>query len=307
MNLSPESAERITLLFHAAKRNGSLVSVQELSRLLREAATESDVEEAIASIPSLSSRFELRSGYLTERNGERGVDSVLLEADNRRTARTNLSHASRFSSFLRSSKFELVAVSGSTSYGSASLSRDADLFCVAQTNKMWTSLTWGLIMARAYRLTNRGAPDFCLSYVMDEDYARSTFKAQRHPLFARDALEAKVLLGQDLYESLMGEADWISQYYPVAYAETVGLSSPSSKKKSRAATDVVLNKLLCFVVGRYLRLKSYILNRKLAARGRESDLFDVRFGEDRLIYESRRYKTMRREYAVLSTRTQIQN
>jgi hypothetical protein len=49
MTLSSESAERINLLYRAAKHNGSLVSIQELSRLLSENASESEVEEAISS------------------------------------------------------------------------------------------------------------------------------------------------------------------------------------------------------------------------------------------------------------------
>jgi hypothetical protein len=303
MTLSVESANRIALLYHAAKRNGSLVSVGELSKLLQEGASESDVEEAIAFLPSLSSRFELRSGYLTERSDGLSTGAILLEAKNRRIARTNLFQASRFASLLRSSGFSLVAVSGSTSYGSASLSRDADLFCVAPTGRMWASLTRGLVMARAYALVHRHAPSFCLSCVMDVDYARSSFGTRRHLLFARDALEAKVLRGRDLYDFLMSSATWISDYYPVAYREMV--RTPAGKltgAKAPTAFSLALNRVLLKTVGRYVQAKSSLLNRRFKATRRGGDLFGVRCGEDHLIYESRRYLDLKKEYDMAERR-----
>ena len=298
MTLSDESTERITLLYAAARRNGSLVSVQELSRLLPEVASESEVEAAILSDTSLSSKFELKSGYLTERNEDPQRNPLLLEAESRRVARANLSHASKLVPLLLPCRFQIVAVSGSTSYGSASLSRDADLFCVSPPGRMWVSLAKGLIIARAYGLVNRRAPNFCLSCVMDEAYARSVFRAQRHPLFARDALEAKVMMGRDHYKSLLRTAGWISDYFPVAYREAISDSPEASKIQGRQALARILNRLLFLTLGRYIRTKSFLLNRNLKARGRSGDLFRVRCGEDHLIYESRRYIDLRSEYEV---------
>lgn len=298
MTLSRDSADRIALLYRAAKRNGSLVSVQELSRLLRDSTTVSEVEIAIASDPSLSSRFELRSGFLTERGIGLSDDPVLLEANNRRTAGTNLTYASKFASFLRISRFTLVAVSGSTSYGSASFSRDADFFCVTPAGGMWVSLASGLIMARAYSLVKRSGPTFCLSCVMDEDYARSTFGSQHHPLFARDAIEAKVLLGRGLYRSLMRTASWISEYYPIAYRTAMATPSGGSARKGSSGFIRALNRFLYTALGRYIRTKSHLLNRRLRVTGRSGDVFRVRLGEDHLIYESRRYLDLRKEYEI---------
>jgi hypothetical protein len=298
VTLSNDNVERIALLYHAAKRNGSLVSVRELSRLLREGASESDVEEAITSLPLLSSRFMLMSGYLAERTMTIRTDSFLSEADNRRVAKANLSHASRFVSLIHSSKFSLVAVSGSTSYGSAAVSRDADLFCVAPSGKMWVSLARSLVMARAHSIVARGSPDFCLSCVMDEAFARGTFERQRSPLFARDALEAKVLRGRDLYESLMRTASWISDYYPVAYREAITPASKAPAKENPSAFERALNSLLFKTLGRYIQLKSALFNRRLMTAGRSGDMFRVRCGEDHLIYESRRYVELRKEYEL---------
>jgi len=192
----------------------------------------------------------------------------------------------------------VVAVSGSTSYGSASLSRDADLFCVTPQGRMWILLAKGLIIARVYRLVNRRAPHFCLSCVMDETYARSVFSSQQHPLFARDALEAKVLIGRDIYKSLLGTAAWMSAYFPVAYREAVSDTPREHKTQRRQALAGILNRLLFVTLGRYIRAKSSLLNRNLKASGRSGDLFRVRLGVDHLIYESRRYVDLRREYEI---------
>jgi hypothetical protein len=295
MTLTDDSARRITLLYYAAKRNGSLVTVRELPRLLREWTTETEIEEAIASVPLLSSKFVLRSGYVVERDHLSQVDPTLSESGNRRIARTNLWHVSRFASILHSCGFDLVAASGSTSYGSAALSRDADLFCVSPSGSMWISLTKGLILARAYDIVTGGGPGFCLSCIMDETFARMTFETQRHPLFARDALEAKVLEGQNLYEFLMKNAGWISDYYPVAYKGVISDTKWESKE-GPSALSRALNTLLFRTVGRYVNWKSSILNRRLRTKGRVGDAFHVRCGDDHLIYESRRYVNLRLEY-----------
>ena len=296
MTLSTEGAERIALLYRAAKRNGSLVTVRELSRLLPENVSESEVVDAIASVPSLNSKFELRSGFLTERLEEPSFDPIILESDSRKSARANLVHASRFVSFLRSSGFQVVAVSGSTSYGSASISKDTDLFCVAPHRSMWVCLTKALVMARAYRLVNRGAPRICISCVMDEGYARSEFAGRRHPLFARDAIEAKVLKGRDHYESLLKAASWISDYYPVAYGETFTGGHATGPGRNPSSFARVLNRVLYLVIGRYIQAKSSLLNRRFRKGGRGGDVFGVRCGDDHLIYESRRYLDLKKEY-----------
>jgi len=185
MTLSNDSAERISLLYRTAQRNGSLVTIQELSRLLTEDASEQDLVEAVASTPTLNSRFELKGSYLTERQAVRRPDPTFTEMESRRVARINLAHAANFARLLHSNTFEVAAVSGSTSYGSASHSRDLDFFCISRTGHMWISLTKGLLLARAYRTVNRGAPDICFSYIMDESFAESTFESRRDALFAR--------------------------------------------------------------------------------------------------------------------------
>jgi len=297
MTLSTESAERIALLYRAARTNGALVSLEELARLLPEHTTEEELADAIASTPLLRSMFEVRSGFLTE-HLEGASDPLPREALNRSTASKNLVQAADFVARLHSSGFGMVAVSGSTSYGSASLSKDIDLFCVAPTGRMWASLVRALLMARAYGILHRGRPVICLSCVMDEDYACSAFESRRDSLFARDAIQAKVLKGQGIYQSLMERAPWISKLYPVAYRKAARRGARANLGRP-TRPDRILNRLIFETAGRYIRVKSSFLNRRLGSGSR----FEVHCTESHLMYESRRYLALRDEYdSVLRSR-----
>ena len=299
MTLSADSAERIGLLYGAAKRNGSLMTVQEISRLLPQEVSLSEVEAAIVSVPTLSARFELKSGFLVERNRGQARDPSFTEEENRGVARKNLLRASRFVSMLHTSRFEVVAVSGSTSYGSAGFSRDADLFCVAPSGMMWISLARSLLLARAYGLLHKESVDFCFSCVMDESFAFETFSSRRDPLFARDALEARTMMGHRLYLRLLREASWISGIFPTAYDRTVGDSPTWDGGRVRTRARSPLNLFLFVVMRRYIQLKASMLNKRLKKKRRSGALFEVKCAEDHLIYESRRYKGLRAEYETL--------
>ena len=279
-----------------ARDNGSLVTVQEISRLLAHGASETELAEAIVSDPSLSSKFELKEGYLTERQREGRHTLLEEELIHRRMARENLRHAARFAGLLDARAFKMVAVSGSTSYGSASASKDLDLFCVAPAGKTWLSLTAALVMARVFNSFSPGSPQICLSCMMDEDFARSTFAEAHDPLFARDALQTKVLKGRGTYASLMKTAGWISSYYPLAYERAGATHAPRGAGRRPSALSAALNQLLFRLVGRYLGLKASVLNRRLKEAGRSSDVFEVRSSPDHLIYESKRYTALREKY-----------
>lgn len=282
-----------------AKEHGSLVSLKDLLPLLPEKATEEELAEAISATPELSARFELRSGCVTERSDNVPDGQALIsEVRNRRYARANLWWAGRFVLRLRSTSFSMVAASGSTSYRSASRSRDLDLFCVAPAGRLWTSLTRGLILARAFRAFCPKSPEICFSCVMDEKYALALFREEQGPLFARDALETIVLRGEPTYTKLLGEAEWISTLYPNAYSARAGgsASAPASGREpsgfSRAAEA-----FLFAIVGGYLRAKARMLNARLSKFGQLDSVFTVRYGRGHLIYESRRYSKLKQRYS----------
>ncbi|MDG6943043.1 MAG: hypothetical protein JRN12_02825 [Nitrososphaerota archaeon] len=278
-----------------------MISVSELTRLLSEGPSERELAEAIMSDPLLNAKFELEGDYLTERHTGTAIDRLGEESRSRLRAKSNLMYATRFAQLLRPSRFKMVAVSGSTSYGSASRSKDLDLFCVAPTGQLWYSLAWGLIMARIFGFISPQSPVLCFSCIMDEWFAHSKFSEVQGPLFARDALETKVIKGHDVYKSLMRAAEWISAFYPAAYEPSEYSGAPTTTEKRPSVFARAINIFILTTLGRYLKLKSALLNRKLDAAHRAWDVFDVQCGEDHLLYESRRYASMRQRYDEVLT------
>jgi hypothetical protein len=291
--------ERISLFCEVARSQGSIISLRELLPLLPERIAENDLAEVIGSVPYLSSRFEVRDGYVAEKLGMPEGDRAFLSGvDSRLVARSNLRYASQFISLLHSIPFSVVAVSGSTSYNSASRSKDLDLFCVAPVGRMWLSVVGSLLLDRVFSLFHRSSPQVCFSCVLSEDFAESAFSEAQGPLFARDALQTKVFRGSRKYASLIRQARWMSSYYPQAY---VALSKseapiPVSRNKPTVFWRVV-NRYLFLTAGRYVEFKAWLLNRKLLGFRKENDVFTIRHSEDHLIYESRRYADLRLRYS----------
>lgn len=299
MTISDTTAERISLLYRIAKSQGSLVSVSELVPFMPEETSESELESAINSIRSLNSRFQLKGGYLTERFGDSEADVLLTnEAGNRTKAGLNFTHALRFLPWMRSISFSMVAVGGSTSYRSASRSSDLDFFCVTPAGRLWLPLTQGLILSRVYNLLHRNSPPVCFSCMMDDDFATRTFEEDQGPLFARDALEARVVRGGNAYRALLSRSTWMQGYYPHAYS---GRMRPQVRESARPRRPSILqtigNSLLFRVVGAYIRTKSRLFNQRLARAGRRDSLFAVKAAQDHLMYESERYEVAREAYS----------
>jgi hypothetical protein len=300
MMISAEGAQRISLLYQVARIHGSLVTLADLVHLMPERMSEGDLADAIQSHPALSSKFTLESGYVIEKGVNLDPQQAFVaERQSRARASTNLWHAARFAPLVASSQFQMVGVSGSTSYRSASRSRDLDLFCVSPSGTMWISLTKALLLSRVFSLMNREGPPICLSCVMDESYARKTFSADQGALFARDALETITLVGESEYESLLGSASWISSIYPTAFAKRSASANNSNSGQRSSPWKRAFNSFLFFLTGTYIGAKSSALNRRLA-RKRESDsAFTLRKGVDHLIYESRRYAKLRSHYSAV--------
>jgi hypothetical protein len=308
VTLTPESAGRIHALYEIAKDNGSLISIEDVLPLMKEGTSKAELMEAMMTIPSLSSRFDLTSGYVTEkRHPDEIPQSISVEFRSREKARTNLRFAEKFAPFLDSGDLKLIAVSGSTSYRSASRSSDLDLFCVAKQATLWIALTKSLVLAKVFRLANRDSPSICMSCVMDEQFAYSMFAQKRDPLFARDALETVLLRDDGVYAILLKRAHWISGVYPSLYSMRLNASARSRKSTStRSLIRAVVNRFLFFATGSFIRVKSSLLRRRLMKEGRFGDVFTLLIGVDHLIYESDRYVQMRRTYGNINTSRAIE-
>jgi hypothetical protein len=280
-----------------ALANKSLLTLSELAQLTSIDATEEEFEIAWHVNKPLRSRFRLESGYVMD--GQEAADSrvrVDAEYENRATAKRNVAIASEFADLCKGRRVKLLAVAGGNSYNSARRGDDIDLFCVTTKNSLWVFMLKALLLARVYGST-RKSPPFCFSYVVDEEKARSEFSEAKDGLFARDALAAHILAGQSFYRSLLLEGSWMERYFPRMYTRRIARQDADERPQRHRTGSALLNSFLFYSVGSYVRMKAALLNRKYKSRGDSSAVFHSRIGKDHCVYESNRYRRLRRIYA----------
>lgn len=299
-----EKQERdIEALCEIAKENGAAVTLRELIGLAAIDASEPELATVFGSHARLSSRFLLESGYVLERSavgdGKKG-QAIEEERRKRERAQENLRRAGRFGAALARGTL-VVSVSGGNSYLSAEEDEDIDFFCVTKTDGLWPFILKALILARVHRLANREVPELCFSCTMDERRARQEFRMRQHPIFARDALTARVIAGGAAYHSLLEEAAWMETYFPSFYdmrlRETAPESGAARRQRDRARpASAVLNSLLYHTIGSFLRMKAWALNRRLTKAAWHSSIFETRVDKGYYVFESNRYRSLRRLY-----------
>jgi len=294
---SDEQAREIEKLCEIAKENGAALSIRELAQLTP--SSERELEGAFLSDARLRARFQLVSGYVLERSrgGEEEARAILEdERMKRERARANVAVAARFAARLVPGTL-LVSLSGSNSYMSAREGDDIDFFCVTKKNWMWTFMLRSLILTRISKFGRSDRVRVCLSCIMDEDWARREFGTRQDPIFARDALMASPIYGRGAYHRLLTRASWIDGYFPAFYKvrlrETAdGAGVARVERAGLAAVNLYLFALL----GSYMRLKAWALNRRFQRQGKTRSLFSLNMGPDHYLCESNKYKKLRKMY-----------
>jgi hypothetical protein len=282
----------VDVVVRAAQLNGAALTLIDLLQLLQPGTTSEGLAQAFESHPRLSKEFVLSEGFVVGRVGSHPPVSDHDERQN--YFAVNVRAAKWLSERLEA---VIVAVSGSTSYRTATHKDDVDLFCVTRREEMWVFLARALILTRVSRLLDKSRVPICLSCVMDESYARKLFSSDRGALFARDALVAEVVRGRERYDSLLESASWIGRYFPKLYG--LKMSTRGRWKGTDAARSSwtrVANLFLFITLGSYIRAKAQLHNKLLAKQGKGLSLFHVRIDLDHLIYESTKYLRLREMY-----------
>jgi hypothetical protein len=294
----------IKLLSEIAKTNGSLISLGDISVLTHCDLSEEQLESSWLSNPELANAFELHDRYVIERAGsENCAYLVQREIRKRAAAKRNTSVAREFARLCGDRKIPLIALSGSTSYQSASETDDLDFFVIARSGSLWIFLARALLLARVFRLVRGRVPRICFSYAMDQEFAERAFSTSNDALFARDALTATVLSGSESYAGLLKKSSWISNHFPRLYrrrTSEVGSDEKLETLAKSSGASKFLNNLLWIIVGRYIRAKSNLLNQKFTKSAKPSSLFAVNIGPDHCIFESVRYSNLRTVYEQLA-------
>jgi hypothetical protein len=276
----------------------SAVSLTDLARLMPEDTNTTDLVTAFENLPTLRENYLLKEGYVLSRS--EAQKDLFSESERRRHSIANITLARVLSSRLGGKDALVFAVSGSTSYRSASVHDDIDLFCVTPRGKMWVFLAKVLVRTRALYLLRKSSRSINVSCVMDEEYARTMFSTDQGPLFARDALMAEVVHGREAYDGLLESASWMGLYFPKLYGLRKSLGR--AKRRGQPSTPIhlgITNLFLYFVIGSYIRLKARLHNRLLVREGKRSSLFIPRIGFDHLFYESERYLTLKAIYSSM--------
>ena len=295
---------RILTFCQIAKHNGSALTLGDLLEATTMSASEEDLEAAWMMNPMLSSMYTLESGWILER--ERGAHapaySTEMEREKEERSRRNLWLARGFAALCEGRGVKMLAVTGGNSYGRAGARDDIDIFCITAADSLWLFMLKALPLARLFRATRKGSPPICLSYILDERRASANFRTAGNALFARDALMARVLHGMAFYDSLLRDSPWMGRYFPRLYLSRLQQDAqarderPGGKTGGRAGRRV-LNSFLCCAIGGYIRFKAYLLNRRFSgSEGTSSAVFHADVEEDRCIYESNRYRMLRRVY-----------
>ncbi|HTW39355.1 MAG TPA: hypothetical protein VMF04_00610 [Thermoplasmata archaeon] len=114
-----------------------------------------------------------------------------------------------------------AAITGSAAYAAPEAGDDLDFFLVTRTGTMWLCLLRATLAVRLrYRPTDSDErPRPCFNFVLDETTAPLEFRSRRGFLFAREALTAQVLRGDDYYRSLLAAAPWLGEEIPRLYPD----------------------------------------------------------------------------------------
>jgi len=290
--LDTRTLTKANLFCEVADLNGSSLTIDDLADLL---SMEADAPGLRALLEGSQSEtgYRIISGYILKEGSRLGPEDMLRR---RGVAAEYISSALKVSRFIRGGDARLVAISGSTAYGSVGPLDDLDFFCVTSEHCAWLFITRSLLLLRIMRVFSSGFERVCLSCVMDEGYAESVFGKPQGALFSRDALTTIVLSGGGVYSKLLQMGIWMRDYFPRIYDRRTASAATPVDGPRASLVKRLLNSYLYHTVGRYIMLKSYIKNRKLALSGSRGMTFAARMGEDHCIFESERYLRMKRMY-----------
>lgn len=298
--ISEQTISEILLLAEIARTNNSHISIKDIVTLTSTEMDENGIRSACKNDPRLQASLDLAEDLVFDGTDPHSEDSLLQSFDERRTRASEfVRFANALQVFCRTRDTGLFSVSGSTSYYSISPGDDLDFFTVTADGALWFFLFKSMIFSRIFRILHPEYPNTCFSYTIDQSFAKKAF-ATNDPLFARDALSVVVLHGHGFYDQLLRQSSWMNSYFPRLYQlKTEGRPKMAEHGAGKSLNRHFLNSFLFLTLGRYLRVKSVLANRRLQSQAKTSSLFTLKSGPDHFIIESVRYLRLRQMYSHL--------
>ncbi len=294
----PHVASQIFALVSIAAAHESSLPLEELVHLLPQAAfpSEGALESYVRGDRELRERITVLQGELVPRGREQLVQG---HEEQKTLAARRLAGASAFTeNLLRVCPWlRLVAISGSVAYGRTRPDDDIDFFLVVARGRLWVTLLVAMVLARIARGKVRGLPTYCFNRALEEDRAMEAFSSRHEALFAREALNLRVLRGRSFYGSLIERAPWMEQHFPVLYRSRRAEASGPEATAARGEIWWSLANAAAFLgLGAYLRLVGQVRNRRHVRSGEDSAQFRTVVQRGFCAYESNKYEQLRQQY-----------
>jgi hypothetical protein len=193
-----------------------------------------------------------------------------------------------------------LGITGSTAYGEPEAGDDLDFFVVTRPGSTWVFLTYTYLAVRLrFRpdgLDRRPLP--CFNYVLDEPAAAGEFARPRGFLFAREALTARVLHGEDYYGALLAAAPWLGDEIPRLYAQRRSTSAPRAAPAPAPWGIRLLNAALFVPLASYLHLAGLRRNAGFRRERADSGAFRTRTELGRLAFASVHFERLRTDLTL---------
>jgi poly-beta-1,6-N-acetyl-D-glucosamine synthase len=196
-----------------------------------------------------------------------------------------------------SSWVQCIGVTGSTAYGQPEAADDLDFFVVTRRGALTTFLAATYLRLQLEQLRSRSPadPPVCFNYVVDAERAAADLAAGRGLLFAREALTARMILGDDYYRGLLAGAPGLAAELPRLYALRTG--TPGDPRPLPAPLAVRIASVLLFApLAAYLQLAGLWRNARFRATPGGAGEFRTVTRPDRVLFQSRRFEELRARY-----------
>jgi predicted nucleotidyltransferase len=263
--------------------------------------TSTQLQTLLSSDQFADLKFILKDGYLFT-NPEQTIaarfDRQYISAAKFESAASIGNLLARVCPFIRT-----IAVTGSVAYGSADKWDDIDLFVITEKDRLWTSAAVMLAQVRLYKVLGLRAPHltlYCLSYIHDEKgFSNESRKNQTNPLFARELLKAKPVVGAEAYRKILEDNPWVGKFYAAPYcAKLMELGGElDGGARHRIGSSLVPSLFLLWAermayefLSRYLRIRAYLTNLKLKSQGNDFRTFDPITSPRSCVYTSNFYR-----------------
>jgi hypothetical protein len=193
-----------------------------------------------------------------------------------------------------------LGITGSTAYGEPEAEDDIDFLVVTRTGATWLFLAYTYLALR-FRRKATNEPELCFNFVLDDFEAPREFARGRGLLFAREALTAGILWGEEYYRHLLASAPWMVEELPRLFD---GRATPDGPRPPRRVPALLrcLNAFLFPVLATYLQLVGLRRNHRLRQEARNDAVFRTEVGPHRLAFVSRRFEQLRRGHLDARTR-----